>query len=332
MADDKKYRILSLDGGGIRGIITAVWLAALEEQLGGGKLSDHFDLIAGTSTGSILACAIAHGMGPQAIVELYREKGREIFPGRAARLWNRAGRLLKEGPSGPKYSDAGLQKVLSETFRKRNNTPLLLENLKTNVIVVSYDTLRRRAVVFKSFRPEHKKLSVVDVVKSSCSAPTYFPSHVFKFEGVQTPMIDGGVVANNPAACAIAEGIRLNREKKTDGCQLQDFVVASFGTGEATRPITAEDSQEWGALEWAVPIVDVLFDGSSDATDYIARFLIEESQYFRFQTRLIRGYDDMDNADETNLDALVGLAQNFLSGTEGRRLLSSLAVTLRGSG
>ena len=96
----KRYRILSLDGGGIRGIITAVWLDRLEQALGG-PLRQHFDLIAGTSTGGILACALARGTEAAKIVDLYRDRGREVFPDQAARLWSRITRTFSQGLSAP---------------------------------------------------------------------------------------------------------------------------------------------------------------------------------------------------------------------------------------
>ncbi len=83
-----RFRILSLDGGGIRGIITAVWLDRLEQALKG-PVREHFDLIAGTSTGGILACAVANGIAASKIIEMYNDYGREIFPEPASRLWSR---------------------------------------------------------------------------------------------------------------------------------------------------------------------------------------------------------------------------------------------------
>ena len=121
-------------------------------------------------------------------------------------------------------------------------------------------------------------------------------------------MIDGGVVANNPTACGIVEAVRANAEKSS-GVDLESFVVASFGTGRATRAISISEAQEWGALEWAIPIIDVLPDGASDAVHYVSRHLIPEERYFRFRTRLDKAYDNLDDASETNINALVNVAE-----------------------
>jgi len=317
---NRRFRILSLDGGGIRGLMTAVWLQALEKKLGS-PLHEHVDLVAGTSTGSILACGIAKGLRPKDIVDLYENHGREVFPGRARRLWGRATRLVSEGVSAPKYDDEGLERVLRREFGNELFGDLQIKP----TLVTAYNVSTREAVVFKNTKSEHEQLAVWEVVKASASAPTYFPAHVTRVEGVLSPLIDGGVVANNPVACAIAEGLRVQGD---DGCGLEDFVVASFGTGQSTRSISIEDSQEWGALEWAIPVIDVLFDGASDANDYVARQLIPAGRYFRFQTGLSDAYDDMDNADKTNLTALKALAQRYLRRAEVREKLDQLAALL----
>jgi len=326
----KQYRILSLDGGGIRGLITAVWLDRLEQKLGS-PLKNHFDLIAGTSTGSILACGVAMGLNAGSIVDLYLNNADTIFPGRASRLWSRTQRLLSQGPSAPKYDGKGLEQVLQKIFKKNNKHVLFGALGVKPVLVFSYDTLNRQSIVFKNTKQEHTKIPVYQICKASSSAPAYFPAHVMRMGKADVPLIDGGVVANNPTACAIAEAIRINKQKtKAVHCEVTDFIVASFGTGEATRPISIDEAQEWGALEWAIPIIDVLFDGSTNAVDYIARQVIDDNKYFRFQCTLEKAYDDMDNAGQTNLNALIAVAQNYMATQGGEQKLEQLAGLLAG--
>ena len=324
----KKYRILSLDGGGIRGLITAVWLDRLEQKLGS-PLKNHFDLIAGTSTGSILACGVAMGLSANSIIDLYLNNANVIFPGGVARLWSRAQRLLSQGPSAPKYDGKGLEQVLQKVFRKKNKNILFGELGPKPVLVFSYDTLNRQSIVFKNTKQEHLKIPVYQICKASSSAPTYFPAQVMRMGKADVPLIDGGVVANNPTACAIAEAIRINKRKRKTRCEVSDFIVASFGTGEATRSISIDEAQEWGALEWAIPIIDVLFDGSTDAVDYIARQIIDKGKYFRFQCRLEKAFDDMDNAEQTNLNALIAVAENHLTTQGGEQQLLQLVSELQ---
>lgn len=302
------YRILSLDGGGIRGLVTAIWLNRLEQKLGS-PLRDHFELIAGTSTGSLIACAVSLGIPTATIVDLYVTQGRDVFPPAARRLLNRIGRAFSQGLDAPRYDGKGLERVLKQVFSDRQ-----FGELPRRTLVTSYDTLNREALVFKNDRREYNELAIWEICKASASAPTYFPAHVITIDGQSIPLIDGGVVANNPTACAIAEGSRMNQRRTLDDrVDLSQFVVASFGTGETTRPISIEDAREWGALEWAQPLVGVLFDGSADSVHYIAKHLLADDRYFRFQTPLTTAYDDIDNSDRTNLNALIRIAEDYLN-------------------
>ena len=320
-AGTRRFRILSLDGGGIRGIITAVWLQELERRLGG-TLRDHFDLVAGTSTGSLLACGVGLGMSAAEIVELYKRRGREVFPPAVARLWSRFVRTFHDGMSAPRYDGEGLEAVLKDTFGSR-----LFAAVKPRVMVTSYNTLTRAAVVFKSWDGPWDQVPIWEVCRSSAAAPVYFPAHIAHIDGADCPLIDGGVVANNPTVCAIAEGVRMNGDGNGPG--LSDFVIASFGTGELTRPIEVSEARKWGALQWAIPIIDVLFDGAADSTHYCAMQLVPDGRYFRFQTPLHEAYDDMDNADATNVNALVLAAQRHLDAEGGGRVMDDLVPLLR---
>lgn len=316
------FRILSLDGGGIRGLMTAIWLDRLEQLLEE-PIGKHFDLVAGTSTGSILACAVSAGIPASKIVDMYVDHGREVFPAGASLLWNRLGRAFTQGVSHPKYDGKGLEKVLQRVF----GDTLFGDLAITPTLVTSYNTLDREAVVFKNNKPMHAKMPVWEVCRASCAAPVYFPAHVARIGKAKAPLIDGGVVANNPTVCAIAEGLYVS-ESKSSGLGLKQFVVASFGTGATTRPITIDEAREWGAIEWAIPIIDVLFDGAADAAHYVAECLVPNGQYFRFQTELLKAYDDMDNADATNLNALMSTAQSYLDSKGGLKLLERLAAAL----
>ncbi|MGH8078563.1 MAG: patatin-like phospholipase family protein [Lysobacter sp.] len=314
-------RILSLDGGGIRGLVSCLWLAGVEDALhkaGKPGLLGSFDLIAGSSTGAFVACGLAMGVGPEKLADLYREQRDVIFPGIAGRLWSRAGRLLSEGPSAPKYDAKGLEKVLKKVFGNAT-----LGQAKVSVLITCYDTISRTPVMLKSFKPEHRELPMWEICRASSAAPTYFPAHPMKVEGHNCALIDGGVVANNPTACAIAEALR----KDANVDRTQDLVVLSVGTGERTRSIDLKSAQEWGALEWAIPIIDVLFDGNTDSVDYIARQLVGDG-YFRLQTELLIGLDDLDDVSSTNIAALEILAKDYLSQAATQKQIAALVKLL----
>lgn len=314
-------RILSLDGGGIRGLVTCRWLEAVESALaaaGQGSMRERFDLFAGSSTGAMIACALGIGLSPAHIADLYRIHRHAIFPGMARRLWSRLGRTFEHGTSAPRYDGRGLERVLQEVFGDAR-----LGELARPTLVTAYDTIGRRPIVFKSFKPEHAQLPVWEVCRASAAAPTYFPAHGMTFEGRPHALIDGGVVANNPTACAIAEALRKDRRVERSG----ELVVLSVGSGERNRPIDLAAAREWGALEWAIPIIDVLFDASSDSVDYIAHQLVGDG-YFRLQDELVVGLDDLDDTSETNLLALETMARAYLERPTTRGMIDRLVRTL----
>ena len=317
MAERKTYRILSLDGGGIRGLIAAIWLDRLEKMLER-PLWRHFDLVAGTSTGSILACAVAAGIDARRIVDLYSSEGRTVFssPRRLVRFFR-----------GPKYDGRGLLSALEGVFDQTCFGDLKIKP----TLVTTYDTFTGKPVIFKNDRPRHAKLLVRDVCRASSAAPTYFPPHLLRVAGAKVPLIDGGVVANNPTACAIAEAVRTGRrdgDEEGNGHCLKNLIVASFGTGDVLRRISGREAARWGAVRWAVPIIDVLFGGSTDAVDYIAGQLIEQENFFRFQLPLDRKYERMDNASPENIDVLTHLATHYIDSGPGRRKLEALVQRL----
>ncbi len=317
----KMRRILSLDGGGIRGLVSCLWLAGVEDALhkaGKPGLLKHFDLLAGSSTGAIIACGLAVGLSPSAIADLYREQRHVIFPGIAERLWSRVGRTFTQGFSAPKYDPAGLEKVLKQMFGKTR-----LGQLKVPLLITSYDTISRKSVMFKSFKAEHRDLPVWEVCRASSAAPTYFPAYGMRVEGRACSLIDGGVVANSPTACAVAEALR--KDAHVDNSR--DLVVLSIGTGQRTRSISLREAQDWGALEWAIPIIDVLFDGNNDSVDYITRQLVGDG-YFRLQAELRVGLDDVDDTSSTNIHALETLAADYLRQPATRTQLAALAKLL----
>lgn len=317
----KMRRILSLDGGGIRGLVSCLWLTGVEDALSrAGKpgLLKGFDLLAGSSTGAIVAAGLAIGLAPATLADLYRDHRHTIFPGMAERLWSRSGRLLTDGPSAPKYDAKGLEKVLKQVFGKAT-----LGEVQAPLLITAYDTVSRAPVMFKSFKPEHRELPLWEVCRASSAAPTYFPAHAMKVEGQDCALIDGGVVANNPTACAIAEALR--KDAQVDNSR--DLVVLSVGTGERTRSISLAAAREWGALEWAVPIIDVLFDGNTDSVDYIARQLVGDG-YFRMQEHLHIGLDDLDDTSSTNLIALEFMAKEYLANADTQDMLAELARQL----
>ncbi|MBW4564282.1 MAG: patatin-like phospholipase family protein [Mojavia pulchra JT2-VF2] len=374
------FRILSLDGGGIRGVVAASILAAIEQQIDQ-PLNEYFDLIAGTSTGSILASAIAIGRSSQEILDLYKQKSSIIFPYRSRFSLKRLPLLLRYGLSAPKFSDTGLIQVLKEAFGDTG----LFDITGPRLLVPSYDTISREPIIFKSWRQDknYGNVPLWEVCVCSASAPTYFPAHkldkiidgitqtattnsitldedassldniyqdlkimitrgigtgqtrtIKKYVGfnrialLDTPWetipeqgstyfiksiysaIDGGVAANNPSSCAVAEALRL-------GYPVDEITVLSIGTGQQTRIIPFKKAQGWGLIEWAQPFIGILLDGSSSIYEYITKEIIH-NRVLRLQFRLDRSLtgkplsDDLDNVSQENISNLIEAAETYI--------------------
>ncbi|MFL5870425.1 MAG: CBASS cGAMP-activated phospholipase [Solirubrobacterales bacterium] len=293
MAD--RVRVLSIDGGGIRGIVPALVLAELERRTGEPTAS-LFDLIAGTSTGGILACALAKpdALSAERLVDLYEQEGPKIF---SRTVWQRIHSV--EGLADSKYDDDGLDEALTRYLGEAR-----LRDTVTDVLIPAYDTERRRPEFFKSARAREepdRDFALRDVARATAAAPTYFDPALLG----DRPLIDGGVFAVNPGMCAVAEVTRYQ-----PGAEI---VLVSLGTGQLTRPFPYDEVKDWGLVEWARPLIDVVFDGASDVVDYQLTQLLGEQRFFRFQTELTNASDDLDDAGEANLRALRMTGERLIS-------------------
>ena len=213
--------VLAIDGGGIRGLIPAIVLAEFESRTGR-RMGELVDMIAGTSTGSIIACALARPdpMPAQRIAELYEIEGPRIFDRSLIKKITSVGGLVDE-----RYDSAGLVDALTRWLG-----PGRLADLDPPVLLTAYDIQARRALFLGS-----SDVTMIDAVHASSAAPSYFePVRI----GDAT-LVDGGVFATNPAVCAYAQvGGKLD-------------LLLSLGTGEHTRPLPYDEVRDWGQLEWA---------------------------------------------------------------------------------
>jgi uncharacterized protein len=303
------YRILSIDGGGIRGIIPAIWLSRLQKDLDK-PLKEYFDLIVGTSTGAIIAASVALGKDIEQCVKLYEDHGTRIFPRRTVESigWGlpiKIQNLL----FGPAYDEEPLGTALRELFAADTK----LQAAKRRLLIPCYDAFNRQMFLMKSYEDDSSEIPVWEACKSSCSAPSYFPAHVLDHGGAKRPLVDGGVLANNPSMLAVAEALQISRKKGIRDFQKDaHFSMISLGTGNLVRKITIDEAKIWGAIQWLRPIIDVLFDASAEVAHHCARQIISPGNYERLQVELHGANDDMDDASESNVNALKALAISAL--------------------
>lgn len=282
-------KILSIDGGGIRGIIPALILAEIEQAIGK-PVSEIFDLVAGTSTGGILALALSKDNGQgnprysaKELVELYEREGTKIFPQSLLRNLTTVAGLADE-----KYPRDGIDSVLGGYFGND-----LLDSCLTKTLITAYDIEHREPFFFKSWRDEHRSIKLVDAARATSAAPTYFEPVQIAVSHQTKTLIDGGVFMNTPCVSAYAEALRIYPNER-------EFLVVSLGTGEQTRTIPYDQARNWGAIEWLRPLLSCVFDGVSDAANYQMKQLLE-GNYYRFQTKLETAVDEMDNATPENI-------------------------------
>jgi patatin-like phospholipase/acyl hydrolase len=315
----ERVRVLSIDGGGIRGIIPAIALAELEARAGK-PAAELFDLIAGTSTGGIIALALARpgedgrpAWSAAKLVELYEQEGPEIFSRPLAHEVRTIRGLVDE-----KYPSDGLDAALGRYLGDSR----LSESL-TNVLVTAYETERRKPFFFKSaaaLTDPARDFTMAAAARATAAAPTYFEPSRLEAGGTADyfSLVDGGVFATNPAMCAFAE---VARHKPG-----AEVVMLSLGTGQLTRPLPYDDVKDWGLVEWARPILDVVFDGVSDTVDYQLDQLLGDGRYWRLQVALDGGAsDDLDDASAENLRRLKLKGEELVADSK-RELDAALAA------
>ncbi len=319
----KLTRILSIDGGGIRGIIPGQILVTLEEKLrkkSGDKdarIADYFDLIAGTSTGGILACAhlcpdpkkpLRPKFNAKQVVNLYLERGDEIFNTPVFHKLRTLG-----GTSDEKYPATELEEALNDYFGDTK-----LSQLLKPCLITAYDIKRRQGHFFTqrdAIKDDGWNYYVKEVARATSAAPTYFEcAKVKSLTNITYPLIDGGVFVNNPALCAYAE---VHNEFNVTA---KNMVILSLGTGFAKKQYDYNQAKDWGLIGWVKPLIDIMMSGVAEVVDYQLKQIYDAvgapKQYLRINKQLPVGVNaDMDDASQQNLNALKELgteaAQEF---------------------
>lgn len=323
----KKFKILSIDGGGIRGVFPAQYLANLEARLWdegkSGKLFEHFDLICGTSTGGIIALGLALGIPASEMVSLYENNRKKIF--------QRFGNMLIRR----KHSRKNLEKLIRKKYRDALdgvNDPRL-DDLKTRVCITGYDIVNAAPKVYKT---PHKECYHVDkhrfayqVALSTGAAPTYFSPYSGEYEkmdGISKETIpltvDGGVFSNNPTLIGIIEAT------SGLGVPIEDLEVISLGTGaevysenNARTFLWVPIPRLWGRFYWInkVRILNLMMQSQSQHVHNMVSVMsggtgenkTEIFPYHRVQTTLDKNSEiPMDTRDKRKLETLKNRANS----------------------
>jgi len=295
-------RILSIDGGGIKGVFPAAFLADLEDEIGE-PIGDYFDLIVGTSTGGIIALGLGMGIPARDLLGFYEQRGPTIFKGGAG-----IG-LLRQAVTA-KYNPAPLEAALRDVFGTRR-----LGNSKTRLMIPSLDLETGQVHVLKTahhprFERDYKT-PVVDVAMATAAAPTYFPTHRL---AAGIPLVDGGMWANNPMGPAAVEALGILEWAKGD------VKLLSVGCTDAPLNVNADRARWLGLNYWARRMVSVFMAGQSSSSIGTAQLLLGHENVTRVSPLV--------DAKRFKLDGVAGIpALRALGASQSRIELPKLRKT-----
>jgi patatin-like phospholipase/acyl hydrolase len=325
------YRILSLDGGGIRGVLTARMLVHVTKEYP--NFLTNVDLIAGTSAGALNAVGLTFpaALDPTGLVGIYQQYGSKIFDTSIIRKIETAFGFL-----GSKYDTEGRRSAMIDSLRAAGNASpkeVTLEQLVKKVLICTFQLDSEnpispspgprdwKAKLFHNFeRDNGGKVntdlveSAIDVAVMSSAAPVYFPI----FEG----FVDGGVFANNPVMCAVAQALNLNEFSagKLPDPSVNDLRVVSIGTGQGKRNYVPQRDDQWGFAEWGMKLIDLLVDSASDVADYQACQLLDD-QYWRLNPPMDA---DIPLDDYEAVPQLIEIADKWAQGEQFPKLVAWL--------
>lgn len=290
-------RVLAIDGGGIRGLIPAIFCNEIE-KVTERSISENFDLISGTSTGGIIALGLANGISAKSLIELYLKEGKVIFSKPKGYLKTLA---------RPKYNIENLKNVLGEAFGE-----LRLSDSKTDVMALAYDLSSRKPLCFRSWETIPGSEIDYSLTKIGCAtsaAPTYFaPVNI----SGEKSAIDGGIYCNNPSLVAYVEA----KHKWPN----EEIILISIGTGSLETSILYSSAKKWGIIDWAFPVLDCVFDGVSKTTNEVLRKISEISslklRYYRFQSTLDSSCEKMDNISSESIENLKRIGEALATDSE----------------
>lgn len=322
------FRILSIDGGGLRGIIPIQVIKYIEEYTQT-PIHKLFDLIAGTSTGGLLTCALTYPDHKSAIgntrkysleqiEKIYTERGAEIFP--LIKNYHEKSIRGIRNYFRPQFDPRNLEKILYEYFNDDCITSCL-----TPVLISSFNYHRNVPIFFTTrearLDPDTNP-KLVDVCRATSAAPTYFPPYSFGYNTENITCIDGGIVVNNPTMAAFMEIMgnpeyMLYRKHELQKLELNDIQILSLGTGRIRYPSHPGKASNWGKLAWVKPIIDIATGGPVKIIDHQVRTLFSANDlhrnYLRIDVDIDKKYAEMSDASTETIAYLKETSQTLLS-------------------
>lgn len=339
---EKKFRILSIDGGGLKGLIPLQVIKEIE-KITKQPIHKTFDLIAGTSTGGLLTCALLLEEGSieankrkyslEEIEAIYLEKGKDIFPTYKYANW-----LFMHSRKWirPMYFSKNYNKILNEYFSDFRITSCLKP-----IFIASYDIHRNIPVIFttrEATRIDEKNSRLVDVCRATSAAPTYLPTYNFNYNKENIVCIDGGLIMNNPSLGAFIEVLgnssykhyRLGDQK----LEINNIAVLSLGTGISSKQYNSKNSKNWGRFQWIKKVIDISMSASvnivSDHLETIYKSIGLNKNYLRINVEIDEKYAEMDDSRPETLKYYLKEAKSKIS--NNHTLIDRLKIFLSESG
>lgn len=319
MPAKRNFRILSIDGGGIRGVVPLQVIRYIE-SVTNQEIHKSFDLIAGTSTGGILSSALAlqdtqnieankRKYSIDELERIYRERGKEIFP--------IPSNLLKKGYIHlrkwlkPQFDPSNLNRVLSDYFGNHRITSCLKP-----IFIASYDIHRNRPMIFTfreaSMMPD-RNATLIEISRATSAAPTYFPTYSLNFASERITCIDGGIYMNNPSLGALVEvlGNPDYKHYRLDDkpVKLENISILSIGTGYSNSLIDSNRAKNWGRLKWIKPVIELSTNGPVKVThiqlETIFKSFNLDNNYMRIDIHIEKEYSEMSDSKDTTINYLI---------------------------
>ncbi|MBE9464705.1 patatin-like phospholipase family protein [Dyadobacter subterraneus] len=343
MARPPKFKILAIDGGGIRGVVPLQVIRYIE-SVTKKEIHQSFDLIAGTSTGGILSSALTiqdknsveadtRKYTLDKLESIYKDRGKEIFPAPSKFVkWY----TFCKSWIQPQFDPKGLNEVLKEYFGEER-----ISNCLKPIFIASYDIHRNKPVFF-TYREASlfadRNPTLVEIARATSAAPTYFPTYDFHYASERLICIDGGIYMNNPSLGVLVEVLgnadykhyKLNNKV----LQMKDIALLSLGTGHTNSLVDGIRANGWGKFRWIKPVIDLSTNGPVKVIDNQIETIFKsfslDSNYLRVDIYIKNRYSEMSDVRDSTIDYLIKEAQSQILNNDTMR--SKIDIFLREAG